>query len=441
MSNNKNSSSSPSSSPRSSSSAAAAASPLVTTTAQEHASKRARGDGKARVMALWDELKATFVRYAKEKKLYVDWRLKGEEEARATAVRDEAKAHLLALHTQLKQVAAEAGEVYWTAFGLGLSRDERRQEGSLRFVAHLEKDKAKIFGPASVARDAALPYGVAEHCGVRDDHEDRWHVWPRVGGDSELTLYGVFDGVLGVDAAQHCTDCVGFYLEGSGCDLRKEPGRALTHAYLETSAAISKPNTFSCFFEGYCTAISALVAKSATAGTTLTVANTGDSRAVLIRADGTTQALSRDQNVERADERERVLAAGATIEGKYCGRLAYTRAMGCNVELPDYRGKIPDPEITTHRVERGDRFLVLASDGLWDVFDENVLRRGEDWSDAFVPDAGTVLRNAGAMDGSAQDAAIVLCKHATRFSVKSQPDKAVDNVTVVVVDLRGGGGE
>ena len=393
-------------------------------------------------MALWDGLKETWVRYAKEKKLYVDWRLKGEEKARATAVSNEANAHLRALHTQLKQVAAEAGEVYWTAFGLGLSRDEIRQEGSRRFVAHLEEDKAKIFGPASVARDAALPYGVAEHCGGRDEHEDRWHVWPRVGGDSELTLYGVFDGVFGVEAAQHCTDCVGFYLEGSGCDLRKEPGRALTHAYLETSAAISKPNTFSDFFEGFCTAITVLVAKSATAGTTLTVANTGDSRAVLIRADGTTQALSRDQNVKRADEYERVLAAGATIKYPYCGKLAYTRAMGCNVELPEYRGLIPDPEITTHRVERGDRFLVLASDGLWGVFGEDVPRLGrEEWSDAFVPDAGTVLRNAGAMDGSAQDAAIVLCKHATRFSAKSQPDEALDNVTVVVVDLRGGGGE
>jgi serine/threonine protein phosphatase PrpC len=52
-------------------------------------------------------------------------------------------------------------------------------------------------------------------------------------------------------------------------------------------------------------------------GDALFVANAGDCRAVLCRG-GAAIALSSDQNADRPDERERVLAAGGTVAFR-CG--------------------------------------------------------------------------------------------------------------------------
>ncbi|KAL1519355.1 hypothetical protein AB1Y20_022881 [Prymnesium parvum] len=105
----------------------------------------------------------------------------------------------------------------------------------------------------------------------------------------------------------------------------------------------------------------------------LTVANLGDSRAVLCRK-GNALPMSKDHKPRSSNERCRILqAGGCIIDGRVNGDLALSRALG------DFRHKsVPglapseqpvssDPEMRCVMRLREDRFLLLACDGVWDV--------------------------------------------------------------------------
>ena len=98
------------------------------------------------------------------------------------------------------------------------------------------------------------------------------------------------------------------------------------------------------------------------------VANVGDCRAVLI-SEGRPIQLSKDQKPTSPEEQKRIYALGGTVVNcmgivRVNGVLAVARAFG-NRSLRDVIR--PDAEITQRAMGLGDEFLVLASDGLWDV--------------------------------------------------------------------------
>lgn len=106
-------------------------------------------------------------------------------------------------------------------------------------------------------------------------------------------------------------------------------------------------------------------------------ANLGDSRALVCR-DGRAVELSLDHKPDRADEAERIESAGGFVSfRRVLGRLAVSRAFGDEEykALPDANGGeagkplvIADPEIRLERIRPEDEFLLMACDGLFDVF-------------------------------------------------------------------------
>ncbi|KAH7565314.1 hypothetical protein JRO89_XS09G0185200 [Xanthoceras sorbifolium] len=97
-------------------------------------------------------------------------------------------------------------------------------------------------------------------------------------------------------------------------------------------------------------------------------ANCGDSRVVLCRGKQSIP-LTVDHKLNREDEVARIADEGGRIvEWGHClrveGVLSMTRAIGDHSLKPYI---IPVPEITFTTRSAGDEFLVLASDGLWDV--------------------------------------------------------------------------
>ena len=117
-----------------------------------------------------------------------------------------------------------------------------------------------------------------------------------------------------------------------------------------------------------CTACCALLV-----GSTLYVANAGDSRAVLCRG-GAAVDLSVDHKPGLEGEKARILAAGGFVaDGRVKGSLALSRALGDfefkqNRELPAERQMVTAlPEVTRLALQPGDDFLLLACDGVWDV--------------------------------------------------------------------------
>ncbi|KAL0692291.1 hypothetical protein Bca4012_059471 [Brassica carinata] len=103
-------------------------------------------------------------------------------------------------------------------------------------------------------------------------------------------------------------------------------------------------------------------------GDRLLVANVGDSRAVICRA-GKAFAVSRDHKPDQSDERERIENAGGFVmwagTWRVGGVLAVSRSFGDRL-LKQY--VIADPEIQEEKIDDSLEFLILASDGLWDVF-------------------------------------------------------------------------
>jgi len=108
-------------------------------------------------------------------------------------------------------------------------------------------------------------------------------------------------------------------------------------------------------------------------GSELHVANAGDTRVVLIGdADAPARRMSVDHVATNADEVQRVQLAGGTIIGnRVGGSLAVTRALG------DHALGVPvtaDPHCVVHRLSDTDRFVLMASDGVWDVITDNDAR-------------------------------------------------------------------
>ncbi|PPD89648.1 hypothetical protein GOBAR_DD13406 [Gossypium barbadense] len=102
-------------------------------------------------------------------------------------------------------------------------------------------------------------------------------------------------------------------------------------------------------------------------GDRLLVANVGDSRAVICRG-GNAFAVSRDHKPDQSDERQRIEDAGGFVmwagTWRVGGVLAVSRAFGDRL-LKQY--VVADPEIQEEKIDSSLEFLILASDGLWDV--------------------------------------------------------------------------
>jgi len=102
-------------------------------------------------------------------------------------------------------------------------------------------------------------------------------------------------------------------------------------------------------------------------------ANVGDSRCVLVSNFGV-KRMSYDHKASDIQEINRVNSSGGLIfNGRVFGQLIITRAFGDH-SLKRY-GVIATPHISKHFVSEKDKYLVLASDGVWDVImDEELLK-------------------------------------------------------------------
>lgn len=94
-------------------------------------------------------------------------------------------------------------------------------------------------------------------------------------------------------------------------------------------------------------------------------ANVGDSKCYLVNKKIATE-LTFDHKCSDENEVERIKKCGGIVfGGRVFGQLALTRAFG-DYELKKY-GVVAVPHITKIKIEQDMGFLVMASDGVWDV--------------------------------------------------------------------------
>ncbi|PNW87560.1 hypothetical protein CHLRE_02g141250v5 [Chlamydomonas reinhardtii] len=156
----------------------------------------------------------------------------------------------------------------------------------------------------------------------------------------------------------------------------------------------------------------------------LWVGNCGDSRALLCREQEAI-ALSLDHKATRSDEVSRVEQAGGYVWwDRVMGELAVSRAIGDHCLRPFV---IAEPEITSVLRRPEDTLLVMASDGLWDVFTNEEAR-----TLALEKFNGELTRTSSSK--------MAVKKAASSLAKAALAKGSRDNVTVVVVDLRQPGG-
>lgn len=151
---------------------------------------------------------------------------------------------------------------------------------------------------------------------------------------------------------------------------------------------------------------------------TITIAHVGDSRAVLVNRNGKVRSLCEEHRLNRRDEQERVERAGGLVINssgtpRVNGVLALSRAIG------DEKYKefiIAQPEISTIHLVGNEEFLIVASDGLWDVVSDEscaeivwkILNKKKIDSSSAEEQAAKALTQYAWDQGSNDDASVIV---------------------------------
>ena len=253
-------------------------------------------------------------------------------------------------------------------------------------------------------------YGFYELQGRRPYMEDRYDVRGEISGDPAKTMYAVFDGHGGSNASEFCTEAVYRNIVTSGL-LEKSTKRALRTALLHTDDEYLRLANRNNKDDGT-TAIVVYVN-----GRDITCTNVGDSRAILVLRNGGAIPLSIDHKPNRKDERERIEALGGSVSlwgvWRVEGCLAVSRAIGDRM-LKDYVSA--EPEILERTITKDDAFIIVATDGLWDVLSNQTVAQI----------SCTVAKRS---ERGVQEVAEALAQDAYAKG-------STDNISVIVLDLR-----
>jgi protein phosphatase 1L len=249
----------------------------------------------------------------------------------------------------------------------------------------------------------APAWGMAEAQGIRATMEDA-HC---VDIQRNYAIFGLFDGHGGVSVARYAAKNLPDKIR-ENCAKNAESDlfslKALKRSFLELHKNIDDK-----LFNQGCTALVVIIKDG-----TISVANAGDSRAVMCMA-GRARALSNDHKPDRPDEKARIEKLGGYVikfgVPRVNGILAISRALGDKALNPLVT---PEPEVIHTTLTQLDEFLIMACDGVWDVMNNQ--------------DAVDIVRGELSKHYDFNKAAAVLKDEALRRG-------STDNITVMVIDI------
>jgi len=232
-------------------------------------------------------------------------------------------------------------------------------------------------------------------------------------------LYAIYDGHRGTCAAQFLRHNFPTYFEAaSGDNMRhkmaatcKKLNDDLT-THLQTKEKFEKTPSY-----GYCgsTAVIVFIIKDLAY-----FVHVGDSRA-LLEEQGKVGVATVDHKVSNSDERQRLKQAKVDDYIKVykgCSRLkglAVSRSFGdyaLKNKLKEKRGSsgiIAEPDCTIQRLTEHHQFLVLATDGLWDVMsNEDVVQLLNEKKEDDIDDITELLVTTAISKGSRDNITVML---------------------------------
>ena len=214
--------------------------------------------------------------------------------------------------------------------------------------------------------------------GIKKKNQDSFFIEKDFLDSREHFFLGVCDG-HGIHG-----DLISEYISSTlPCKIESVSPSSITSAFLETNSDLITNSKIDCNLSGT-TCVSLLITL-----TSITCANVGDSRAVLgkyEKGEYKTINLSRDQKPSENDEMKRILQFNGRIAQYYDEEnkcfvgpkriwlkncdipgLAMTRSFGD--VIAHSVGVICEPEIGIYNFEGGEKFVIVASDGVWEFID------------------------------------------------------------------------
>ncbi|KAG5252641.1 kinase family protein [Salix suchowensis] len=251
-----------------------------------------------------------------------------------------------------------------------------------------------------------LSWGSFATCGKRETMEDTHFLIPHMCNEKDIHAFGIFDGHRGAAAAEFSARALPGFLQSTGS--ASSPRNALVEAFVSTDAAFR--NELDTHRKSR-----RVIQKDWHPGCTLFVANVGDCKTILCRA-GKAFPLSKDHVASCIEERERVLSAGGQVKWKVdtwrVGQL-HSRQVTRSIGDDDLKPAVTaEPEITETLLSAEDEFLVMGSDGLWDVMSG--------------ADVISIIKDTVKEPG--------MCSK--RLATEAAERGSKDNITVIVVFLR-----
>lgn len=226
-------------------------------------------------------------------------------------------------------------------------------------------------------------------------------------------LFAVFDG--------HGGSHVSIYLKGSLAQFLIEE--------LENQNSLTDEGIFEAFKVSFIKLNDTINANCGSTATVLFilnkkiwVANTGDSRTILIKPDGTPVQASEDAKLDIERYQKKIeklggkIALGAGLMLRVNGVLAMARAFG-NKHLVGTRGQVcilPNPKITDYSLQEYEGgYAVLACDGLYDVATTNevgaMIKKMNEIGDTPEEMAKRLVWSA-ILDGSSDNVSVMVIK-------------------------------
>ncbi|AQK78584.1 putative protein phosphatase 2C 30 [Zea mays] len=213
---------------------------------------------------------------------------------------------------------------------------------------------------------------LASRRGVRHAMEDGYGVVITDHGASQLAFYGVYDGHGGRAAVDFVADKLGKNVVAAlaaaatvtSQHQRPEAASSSTTQPAKTSGDEQVDAVAAAIRAAYLTTDREFLTQDGE----LFVANVGDCRAVLGSHSGIATALTSDHTAAREDERRRIESSGGYVS---CGSSGVWRVQDClavSRAFGDASMKAwvtCEPEVSRRRLTPDCRFLVVASDGLW----------------------------------------------------------------------------
>ena len=253
---------------------------------------------------------------------------------------------------------------------------------TLRNVDEFYLDQRNIQGRGTTL-SCALAFGVCQHANSRwkTSMEDRYAFKDYFCNDPQSGFFAIYDGYSGSMAAEKCARYLGELLENKVESIYQT---SMKHENINEEIAVAFNETFEeidrILLYGVeeqsrnrwsgCSALTCLLR-----GNNLYVANAGNIRAVLCRGDGSIERLSNNHSPWDKKERHRIRKAKGDVSKSdktalVNGVVKSTRGLGNHGDPNLKTSVIRTPFVNCLTLEDTDQFLILASNGVWEVFSE-----------------------------------------------------------------------